>query len=63
MVKSDYDETLAVARLPILDVEILHRRPWQGNEEQIVITLRAVPSVEAFGRVLEATNPLLAWTR
>ena len=60
---SDYDETRATARLPNLDIEILHRRPWEGNEEQIVVMLRAVPSFEAFGRLLEASNPLLVWTR
>ena len=60
---SEYDETRATARLPNLDIEILHRRPWEGNEEQIVVMLRAVPSFEAFGRLLEASNPLLVWTR
>ena len=63
MVESAYDETRATARLPNLDIEILHRRPWEGNEEQIVVMLRAVPSFEAFGRLLEASNPLLVWTR
>src|SRR3954463_16122911 len=63
MVESAYDETRATARLPNLDIEILHRRPWEGNGEHLVVTLRAVPSFEAFGRVLEASNPLLAWTR
>src|SRR3954467_4161629 len=62
MVESAYDETRATARLPNLDIEILHRRPWEGNEEQIVVMLRAVPSFEAFGRLL-ASNPLLVWTR
>jgi hypothetical protein len=60
---SPYDETRATARLPNLDIEILHRRPWEGNEEQIVVMLRAVPSFEAFGRLLEASNPLVCWTR
>ena len=60
---SEYDETRAMARLPNLDIEILHRRPWEGNEEHLVVTLRAVPSFEAFGRLLEASNPLLVWTR
>jgi hypothetical protein len=27
------------------------------------MTVRAVPSFEAFGRFLEASNPLLFWTR
>ncbi len=46
-----------------MDIEVLHRRPWEGNEEQILISLRAVPSFEAFGRLMEASNPLLFWTR
>ena len=28
-----------------------------------MVMLRAVPSFEAFGRFLEASNPVLAWTR
>ena len=63
MVESAYDETRATARLPNLDIEILHRRPWEGNEEQLVVMLRAVPSFEAVGRWLEVSNPLLVWTR
>ena len=63
MEMSEYDETRATARLPNLDIEILHRRPWEGNEECLMVMLRAVPSFEAFGRLLEASNPLLAWTR
>jgi hypothetical protein len=63
MVQSQYDETRATARLPSLDVEIVHRRPPEGGEEQISIILRAVPSFEAFGRFLEASNPLMFWSR
>ena len=65
MEMSESDETRATARLPNLDVEILHRRPWEGNEEHLVVTLRAVPSFEAVGRCrwLEVSNPLLVWTR
>ena len=63
METSEYDETRATARLPNLDIEIVHRRPWEGNEEQIIVMLRAVPSFEAFGRLLEVSNPLLVWTR
>ena len=63
MVESAYDETRASARLPNRDMEILHRRPWEGNEEQLVVMLRAVPSFEAFGRLLEVSNPFLVWTR
>jgi hypothetical protein len=60
---SEYDETRATTRLPNLDIEILHRRPWEGTEEHLMVTLRAVPSFEAFGRLLEVSNPLLVWTR
>ena len=63
MAENDYEETRATARLPHLDIEVLHRRPWEGNEEQILISLRAVPSFEAFGRLMEASNLLLFWTR
>ena len=63
MAGSNYDETWAVARLPHVDIEILHRRPWQGGNEQMAITVRAVPSFEAFGRFLEAANPLVFWAR
>jgi hypothetical protein len=63
MAGSDYDETRVIARLPSLDIEILHRRPWQGDEEQMVITVRAVPSFEAFGRFWEAANPFVFWAR
>src|SRR3954451_14184729 len=63
MEMSEYDETRATARLPNLNIEILHLRPWEGNEEHLMVTLRAVPSFEAFGRLLEASNPLLVWTR
>ena len=63
MARSDYDETRVVARLPSLDIEILHRRPWRGGEEQMVITVRAVPSFGAFARFWEAANPLVFWAR
>lgn len=61
--QSDYDDTRAVARLPNLDIEILHRRPWQGEAEMLSITLRATPSFDAFGHFLEMTSPLVFWTR
>lgn len=63
MTESEFDETKAVAHLPNLDIEIFHRRPWQGNEELLTITLRAVPSFDAFFRAVEAANPLLFWIR
>jgi hypothetical protein len=63
MPKSDYDETTAVAHLPRLDIEIRHRRPWQGDSEEMTITVRATPSFDAFGQFLEAANPMLFWAR
>jgi len=51
----------AIARLPGLDIEIVHRRPPDGNTEQLSINLLAMPSFEAFGRALEAANPFVFW--
>jgi len=50
--------TRATAQLPGLQIEIVHRQSAAGDAEQISISLQAVPSFEAFGRFLEATNPL-----
>lgn len=63
MTESDYDETRAVAHLPNLDIEIHHRRPWQGHEELLSIHLRATPSFDAFFGVFETANPMLFWWR
>ena len=63
MPKSDYDETWATARLPSVDVNILHRRPWEGGAEQLLVTVQAVSPAEAFSRWLEMSNPLVVWTR
>ena len=60
---SDVDITKASARLPGLDVDIVHRRSPQGDAEQITITLQAMPSFEAFGSWLEAANPFVFWAR
>jgi hypothetical protein len=59
----DLDETRATANLPGLDVEIVHRRAPDASAEMMTISLRASPSFEAFGRYLEASNPVLAWMR
>jgi hypothetical protein len=55
--------TRATARLPGLDIEIVHRRTADGDAEEISINLRAAPSFEAFGRVLEAANPFAFWAQ
>jgi hypothetical protein len=56
-------EAKAAARLPGLDVEILHRRSPSGDAEQVSIVLQAVPSFEAFGQFIQATNPFAFWAR
>jgi hypothetical protein len=63
MTESDFNETKAVAHLPNVDIEIIHRRPWEGNEELLTITMRAVPSFDAFFRAVEAANPFVFWMR
>ena len=56
---SDDDATRAVARLPGLEIEVVHRR--SADAEQIAIHLQAMPSFEAFGRYLETANPFAFW--
>jgi hypothetical protein len=58
---SEFDATRATARLPGLDIEIIHRRAPAGDAEQISINLQAAPSFEAFGRFLETANPFAFW--
>jgi|SRR5262249_55793592 len=59
----DVDTTRASARLPGLNIDIVHSQSRDGGSEQISITLQAVPSFEAFGRALEAANPFAFWTQ
>jgi hypothetical protein len=59
--QSEVDATRATARLPGLDIEIVHRRAPGGDAEQISINLQAAPSFEAFGRFLETANPFAFW--
>jgi hypothetical protein len=51
----------ATARLPGLDIEIVHRWPPDSDTEQLTINLLAMPSFEAFGKALEAANPFVFW--
>ena len=55
--------TRATARLPGLDIEIIHRRALNNEAEQISINLQAMPSFEAFGRFLETANPFALWAQ
>jgi hypothetical protein len=57
------DETKATARLPNLDIEIVHGRSPDGNAEHISISLQAVPTFAAFGSFLKTANPFLFWMR
>jgi len=57
----DVDSTTASARLPGLDIDIVHSRSPDGDCEQVSITLTAMPSFQAFGRALEAANPFAFW--
>jgi len=63
MPQGQFEETKATARLPNLDIEIIHSRSPSGDAERISISVLAVPSFEAFGRYLEAANPFLFWMR
>ena len=59
--QSEIGATKASARLPGLNIEIVHRQSPDGDSEQISISLQAVPSFEAFGHFLEAANPFAFW--
>jgi len=63
MASSDPIETRAFARLPGLDVAVLHRGARGMDGEQVVIALRAVPSFAALGRPIGMADPLLLWMR
>lgn len=61
MPEPDLDTVTATARLPNIDIEVVHRRSPDGSSEQISVNVQAVPSFEAVGRYLEATNPFAFW--
>jgi hypothetical protein len=63
MQEGHFEETRATARLPNLDIEIIHGRSADGAAEYLSLSLRAMPSFEAFGRAMEAANPFLFWMR
>jgi hypothetical protein len=60
---SDVGATKAIAHLPGLDIEIVHRSLPERDAEQISINLTATPSFEAFDAFLEATNPFMFWMK
>jgi hypothetical protein len=63
MPEGHFEEAKAIGRLPNLDIEINYSRSPAGDAERLSITIQAMPSFEAFGRFLEATNPFLFWMR
>jgi len=63
MPTQDIEETRATARLPNLDIEIVHRRAPDASAEQLTLSFRAVPSFAAFAEHIEAANPFLIWAR
>lgn len=63
MIEGHFEETRATARLPNLDIEIVHSRSPEEGIERLSISVMAMPSFEAFGRFAEAANPFLFWMR
>ena len=61
MASGDPDETRAFARLPGLDIAVLHRTARGEHGEQVVIAMRAAPSFGAIGGPIGPANPLLLW--
>jgi hypothetical protein len=61
--ESGINATRATARLPGLDIDIIHRQSLHGDWEQISINLRATPSFEALGRSFEAADPFTLWAQ
>ena len=54
-------ETRAVAHLPSLDIEILHRQ--EEGAETLTVSLRAVPGFEAVGAWLDPMRVWSEWLR
>ncbi|HUB65107.1 MAG TPA: hypothetical protein VL996_11835 [Methylocella sp.] len=63
MREGHFEETRATARLPNLDIEIVHGRSADGAAEYLSLSLQAIPSFAAFGRAMEAANPFYFWMR
>lgn len=62
MASGQPEETRAYARLPGLDIAVLHRGPGcAGEGEQVTIAMRTAPSFAALGRPVSAVDPFLLW--
>ena len=53
----------AFARLPGLDIAVLHRDMRGGDGEQVFIALKAAPPLGALARSMRVADPLLLWMR
>jgi hypothetical protein len=60
---NDDNTTRATARLPGLNIEIIHRRSLNDEAERLSINLQAMPSFEAFARFLETVSPFAPWAQ
>jgi hypothetical protein len=58
---SECHATRATARLPGLNIEVVHRQSPAGDAEQISIYLQAMPSFEASGRFFGEAGPFAFW--
>jgi hypothetical protein len=61
--ESKIEATKASARLPGLDIDVIHRQSPSGEWEQMSINIRATPSFEALGRSFEAADPFTLWVQ
>lgn len=61
--ESGIDVIKASARLPGLDIDIIHRQPLSSEWEQVSIDIRATPSFESLGRSFEAADPSMLWVQ
>ena len=59
--ESEIEATKASARLPGLDIEIIHRQSPNSEWEQLLINVRATPSFEMLGRSSEVADPFTLW--
>ena len=57
----EIETTKATARLPGLDIEIIHRQSPNTEWEQVSINVRATPSFEMVGRSFEVADPFTFW--
>lgn len=61
MASGDLDKTRAFARLPGLDIVVLHRAPRGGDGEQVVAAVRTAPPFGVLERPVGIADSLLLW--